>query len=332
MSPPVVRLEHVRDAAPRVATVARRTPLEPSAALGAATGTPVWLKLECLQETGSFKVRGAANLLLGLDPEARARGVVTVSTGNHGRAVSFVARSLGVPAVVCLSRRVPEHKVAAVRAAGAELVVAGDSQDEAEHHAERLASERGLTLVPPFDHPAVVAGQGTIGIELADGLPDLGTVLVPLSGGGLIAGVAAAVKGLLPRARVVGVSMAAGAVMHASLEAGRPVTLPEAPTLADSLQGGIGRHNRLTFAMVRALVDEVALVDEAAIAEAMAFVFAEHGLVLEGAGAVAVAALRSGAVRPRGPTVCLLSGRNVDPHAFVAAVTPYLPATVPATA
>ncbi|MEJ2292756.1 MAG: pyridoxal-phosphate dependent enzyme, partial [Deinococcales bacterium] len=222
-----------------VAGIVRRTPLVESDALSEGAGAgPVFLKLENLQVTGAFKARGATNALASLDAGARERGVIAVSTGNHGRAVATAARRLGVKATVCVSERVPEDKIAALRATGCELVIAGDSQDDAEVRARELVEERGLTLVHPFDDPAVIAGQGTIGLEILEDLPGVRRAVVPLSGGGLMAGVALALKSADPELRVVGVSMERGAAMARSLRAGRPVPTPEEPTLADSLQGG----------------------------------------------------------------------------------------------
>lgn len=301
-----------------VAGIVRRTPLVASEALGRVAGTEVRLKLENLQLTGAFKARGAANALAVLPGAARERGVVAVSTGNHGRAVATVAGRLGVPAVVCVSERVPEDKIAALRATGCELVVAGDSQDEAEIVARRLVDERGLSLVHPFDDAAVIAGQGTIGLEVLEELPGVRTALVPLSGGGLIAGVATALKAADPRIRVVGVSMERGAAMARSLAAGRPVATQEEPTLADSLQGGIGETNRFTFQLAQRLVDEVVLVGEEAIARAMRFAFVRERQVLEGAAAVGIAALLEEKVRPsEGPAAVVCSGGNIAAARFL---------------
>lgn len=294
----------------RIASLARRTPLVRADALSAHTGEEVFLKLETLQLTGSFKVRGAANKLLSLSESERTRGVVTVSTGNHGRAVAYVARALGVAATVCISKSVPDNKVEAIRALGATLVIDGISQDEAEVRAEEFAAD-GLTLIHPFDDPHIISGQGTIGLELLEDLPELTTVLVPLSGGGLIAGIALALKSANPKLRVVGVSMEHGSVMVESLKAGRPLELPEDDTLADSLKGGIGLANRYTFGLVQRLVDETVLVSETDIAEAMRFALHRERLVLEGAAAVGVAALLSRRVRYDGPVAVIASGSNV---------------------
>ncbi len=296
----------------RIAPHVARTPLVCSDTLSARLGAEIFLKLEHRQITGAFKLRGATNALLALPPDRRAAGVTTASTGNHGRALAHAARVAGVRAVVCLSRLAPPNKVAGVEAMGAEARVIGQSQDEAMIEAERLDAEDGMTLIPPFDHADVVAGQGTCGLEIVEDLPDLGTVLVPLSGGGLIAGVALAVKTARPQARVIGVSMTRGAAMAASLRAGHPVEVREEATLADSLGGGIGPGNRVTFPMVRDLVDEVVLLDEPEIAEGIRWAYAAEGEVIEGAAAVGIAALLAGKAVPRGPTVALLSGSNID--------------------
>lgn len=296
-----------------IGPLVRQTPLLPSPRLSEKLGVPVYLKAETLQETGSFKVRGAANKILNLEQARQRQGVVTASTGNHGRAVAHVARELGIPAVVCLSERVPPNKVAALRQLGAELVIEGEGQDEAVERAENLRATRGLTLVHPFDDPLVIAGQGTIGLELLEVLPEPGTVLVPLSGGGLIAGIALTLKSVSPATRVIGVSMERSPVMYHSLQAGKPVMLPEEETLADSLLGGIGLDNRYTFSLVQQYVDDVLLVSEAEIAEAMRYLLEEAHLLAEGAGAVGVAALLSGRLEDPGANVtAVISGGNLS--------------------
>lgn len=318
-----VTVRDVWRARSRIRGLARRTPLLGDSVLGPDAGPAgadarfgVWIKDETAQPTGSFKVRGAANALAALDPERRAAGVVAVSTGNHGRAVAHVARRLGTRADVFVSDRVPPGKLDALRSEGATVHVGGDSQDAAEERARAFAAEHDATSIPPFDHPDVIAGQGTLGLELLEELPGLATLVVPVSGGGLIAGTALAVRSAAPDVRIVGASMEAGAVMHASLRAGRPLAMPEADTLADSLQGGLGADNAYTFAMVRELVDEIVLVPESALAAAMRHAFRVHRRVLEGGGAAAVAALASGAARAHGPTVAVASGANVDAATF----------------
>jgi len=297
----------------RIAGLARRTPLVRSAELSERTGAAVFLKPESLQETGSFKIRGAANKLLSLTAEERAQGVIAVSSGNHGRAVAYVAQQLGVRAVICVSERVPVGKVEAIRRLGAELVVHGASYDEAEAHSLRLQAERGLIRVDPFDDPAVIAGQGTIGLELLEDLPQVETVVVPLSGGGLISGIAIALKAANPAIRVIGVSMDRAPVMAHSLRAGRLLELPEEDTLADALAGGIGLDNRYTFRLVQHHVDEVLLVSEDEIAGAMTFALEHERLVVEGGGAVALAAVLFDQVaQPGRTTAVIISGGNVD--------------------
>jgi len=319
-------LREIVEARERIAAIARRTPAIRSRALSERAGTAVWLKLENLQETGSFKVRGAANRMLQLTDEERARGVITVSTGNHGRAVAYVARRLGMPAVICTSERVPTSKLQAIRGLGAEVVVHGVSYDEANRQSMQLARERGLVRIEGFDDPLVIAGQGTIGLELLEDLPGLDTAIVPLSGGGLISGIALALASAGRPVRVVGVSQERAPVMVASLRAGRPIELPEEETLADALAGGIGLDNRHTFRLVRELIDETILVTEQEIAAGIAFAFEEHRLVVEGGGVVGLAALLHGRVSGLGREVAVvISGGNVALpllHALLAGASP----------
>ncbi|MEQ8602283.1 MAG: hydroxyectoine utilization dehydratase EutB [Marivibrio sp.] len=301
----------------RIAGHVLHSPLVASPALSAETGREVRLKLDQLQATGAFKLRGATNAILSLGAAERARGVTCCSTGNHGRAVAYAAAQVGVRAVICMSALVPRNKVEGVEALGAEARIVGRSQDEAAVEAERLVAQEGMVMIPPFDHRDVVAGQGTCGLELVEDWPEVDTVLVPLSGGGLIAGVAAAVKARRPQARLVGISMARGAAMHESLAAGRPVAVEEAPSLADSLGGGIGLDNQVTFAMVRDLVDETILLDEREIASGMRWLYREHQLAVEGGAAVGVAALLHGKVaRPSDHIAVIVTGRNVDMDLF----------------
>ncbi len=297
----------------RIAGLARLTPLVKAPGLSRRVGRQVYLKLENLQATGSFKLRGALSKLAALSEQARARGVITASTGNHGRAVAHAARSMDTRAVVCLARGTARNKVEAIRALGAEVVQAGESYDESVERSLRLQRERGLTYVHPFDDPQIIAGQGTIGLELLEDLPEMGTALVPLSGGGLISGVALALKAADAGIRVVGVSMQAAPVMYHSLQAGKPVEMEEEPTLADALVGGLGPENHHTFHLVRRLVDEVILVSEEEIAAAMVYALVEHRQVVEGGGAVGIAALLAGRVSPgEGPIAVVVSGGNVD--------------------
>lgn len=312
-NPLPVSLAAIKQAAARIAGQVERTPLVRSDSLSERCGKPIHLKLETLQPIGAFKLRGAMNAILSLEDEARRRGLVTASTGNHGRAVAYAAAKLGIPATICMSALVPANKVEAIRALGADIRIVGRSQDDAQEEVERLTASRGLTAIPPFDDPDVVAGQGTIGIEIVEEMPELATVLAPLSGGGLAGGIAVAVKALKPQARVIGISMQRGAAMHASVIAGRPVTVQEEETLADSLGGGIGLSNRVTFTLCQALLDEIVLVSEDEIAAGIRHAMHEEGLTVEGAGAVGFAAVLSGKIDITGPTAIIVSGGNIDP-------------------
>ena len=307
-----IRLIDIYKARQRLQGHILRTALVPSPSLSRHTGGSVHLKLDCRQITGSFKLRGATNAILQLDDEARRRGVIGVSTGNYGRALAHAAHQLGVRAVICMSQLVPSNKVEAIRALGADVRIIGSSQDEAELEVARLVAEEGLIRLPPFDHADVIAGQGTAGLEVLEDLPAVDTVLVPLSGGGLLAGVALAMKSASPAIRVIGVSMEHGCAMHASLRAGKPVQVEEVATLADSLGGGIGLDNRYTFRMVQALVDDTMLVSEEEIAGAIRHAYDQEQLILEGSGAVGIAALLSGRIEAAGTTVVMASGANID--------------------
>lgn len=308
-----ITLSGMHDARERITPLVRRTPVVVSSALSNWSGTTVVLKLENLQTTGSFKVRGAANKVLTLSDQERAAGIITVSSGNHGRAVSYVAGSLGIPAVVCLSDSVPSNKRDAIESLGAEVLIGGATYDEAAAFAQDLMTERGMTMVHPFDQLHVIEGQGTIGLELLEDLPEIDTVLVPLSGGGLLSGIAFALKNTNPSIRTVGVTMERGPVMIESIQAGRIVEIHEEPTLADALAGGLGPTNRYTFEMIQEYVDDTILVSESEIAKAMTFAFEEHRVVVEGGGAVGIAALLTGKARQMGNNVAVvISGGNVD--------------------
>lgn len=312
-SPLPVDYRHIETAARRISAHVLKTPFALSPSLSGLLGVPVGLKLEHHQTTGSFKLRGACNALLSLSPDERKRGVVAASTGNHGRALAYAAKAEGTVATICMSRLVPENKVAEIRRLGARVMITGTSQDDAQREVERLVEQDGLVMVPPFDNPAIVAGQGTLGLEIVDDMPDVGTVLVPLSGGGLASGVALAVKSRRRDIRVIGLTMERGAAMKASLDAGRPVEIAEMPSLADSLGGGIGLANHVTFAMCRALLDDVVLLTEAEIAAGIRHAYAEEREIVEGAGAVGIAALLADKIDPVGrPVALIVSGRNVD--------------------
>ncbi|SNY52815.1 threonine dehydratase [Pseudooceanicola antarcticus] len=304
-------MSDVMAAAARIRGLADATPLVP-AALSDRLGVELLLKLELCQPTGAFKLRGAVNAVA----QVEGPGVVCCSTGNHGRAVAFAARQRGLRAVVCLSELVPQAKVEGIRAQGAEVHLAGRSQDEAQVEATRLAEAEGLIEIPPFDNAHVIAGQGTIGLELLSARPDLEALIIPLSGGGLAAGIALAAKAIKPGIRIIGVSMDRGAAMAEALAAGHPVYVTEVASLADSLGGGIGLQNALSYPLCAALLDEVVLVSEAEIYRAMQAVFHAERLVAEGGSVVGIAALLAGKLKLTGPAATVLTGRNVDMAQF----------------
>lgn len=298
-----------------IAGIATETPLIPSPFLSNVAGAEFLLKLEIAQPIGAFKLRGAMNAVANLP--TGAAGVTCCSTGNHGRGVAFAAARQGLRAVICMSCLVPQAKVDGIRALGAEVHICGSSQDEAQAESRRLTERDGLAEISPFDDPFVIAGQGTIGLELLASRPDVDTILVPLSGGGLAGGVALAAKTIKPNIRVIGVSMDRGAAMHASLAAGRPVEVTEVESLADSLGGGIGADNRFSLALCRDYLDGTILVSEEDIYIAMQTLYFEDRLVAEGASVVGIAALLSGKLgRAEGPIATIVTGRNCDMRVF----------------
>ncbi len=308
-----IELADVEAARGRIQKLCVVTPARRSVGLSRLLGAPVWLKLESMQPTGAFKLRGAANAILSLPRPAARRGVIAQSSGNHGRAVAYVASQLGIPAVICLSRRTPAEKIEAVRVLDVEVVVEGDDQMEAMDVALALANERGLTVIPPFDDREVIAGQGTIGLELLEQCPALTTIFVPVSGGGLASGVAMALKSLRPELRVIGVSQEDGAAMYESLRAGHLVEVKEGPSWADALVGGLPPDNRWTFAMCREWLDDMRLVSEDEIAAAMVYALRQERLVLEGAGAVGLALLLANPELEWGEGVAVVcTGDNID--------------------
>ena len=310
MTRPEIGLEDIQAARSRIAPHIVPLRITPSASLSRQFDTEILLAHEYLQTTGAFKLRGAMNSVLQLAPGTT--GVTAVSTGNHGRALAYSARQAGVPCIICMSELVPQNKLEAIRALGAETRIVGKSQDEAEIEAKRLVSEEGYTMIPPFEHPHVIAGQGTLGLEMLEQVPDLDTVLVQLSGGGLVSGIALAIKLQKPDVRIVAISMERGCAMYASQQAGKPVEVEELPTLADSLGGGIGLDNRLTFGIVHDYVDQMVLLGEEEIADGIRHAYFNEQVILEGGGAVGIGALLAGKVTPGNKTVVLLSGKNID--------------------
>lgn len=307
-----VSLADILAARERIAGIARRTPLKPSEALSRRLEKQVWLKMETMQDTGSFKIRGAANKILSLDEYERKRGVVTASSGNHGKSVAYLARKLGLRAVICMTDLVPEAKVAAIRSLGAEVVIHGSDQDEATERAHELAGKDGLTFISAFDDPQVIAGQGTIGLEILEDCPEVETLVVQVSGGGLMSGVALAARAIKPDIRLIGVSTTAGAAMVESIRAGRIVGVEEKPSLADALPGPIPPDNRYTFAICRDLVDYILQVTEEQIAGAMVHALEHEKLVLEGGGAAGIALLLDRRAEAFGNTVAAIcTGDNL---------------------
>ncbi|HSO18835.1 MAG TPA: pyridoxal-phosphate dependent enzyme [Desulfosarcina sp.] len=319
-------LVDVYQASKRIQSMIRRTPLLGAPELARRTGAAgVHLKMECLQHTGAFKVRGAANKILSLDASAAKRGVVTFSTGNHGKAVAYVAGRTGIAATVCLSEHVPAYRAASIQNLGATVAVKGRSQDEAEDHYRELVRVQGFTPVVPFDDPLIIAGQGTTSLEIMSALPDTEVLLIPLSGGGLLAGMAMAAKSINPDIRVVGLSIEQSPAMLESLKAGKPVQVEERPSIADSLLGGIGVDNRYTLPMVRQYVDDHVLVSEADIEAGMFHLFETHRTVAEGAAAVGVGAMLSGRVDVAGKrVVTVVTGGSVASAAYLTIINAQL--------
>jgi threonine dehydratase len=301
----------IQEAADRLQKRVRRTELIHSHPFSEKLGFPLFFKCENLQRTGAFKIRGALNFMTAQPREALSNGVITASAGNHAQGVAFSADLLGVKATVYMPESTPPQKVFATRDYGAEVVLIGRNFDEACAAALQAQQETGALFVHPFDDPLVMAGQGTIGLEVLADLPDLATILVPIGGGGLIAGIATAIRETHPRVRIVGVESAAAPSMHHSLEKGKILGTPITVSLADGIAVKTVGYN--TFPIVRELVDEVVLVEEEEIAQAIVALLERTKLLVEGAGAVTLAALLYGKVPAvSGKTVCLLSGGNID--------------------
>jgi len=321
-----ISLQDVWEAKSTISPLLKKTPLLFSKTLSKACGAEIYLKYEHLHESGAFKMRGAANAVNALSATQKENGVITYSTGNHGFSVALAAKKLGIRAVICVSKHVPNAKIEKIQSLGAELEIYGDSQDEAEQRCYQLEKEQGLTVIPPFDHPHVIAGQGTIALEILEDLPSVNSVIGGLSGGGLLSGIGLTMKTTNPEIQVIGVSMEKGAAMYESLLAGEPVSVKESPTLADSLLGGIGETNNYTFNMVKSFVDQSQLVSEETIKKGMAYLYKEHHIVVEGAAAIGVGALIDNliTVKPNSKNVVIITGCNVDLDVHAKAIQPYL--------
>ncbi|RCH67970.1 threonine ammonia-lyase [Streptomyces sp. SDr-06] len=304
-------LDDIRGAQKMLSGVARATPMEGSRHLSSLVGAPVHLKCENLQRTGSFKLRGAYVRIAGLRPEERAAGVVAASAGNHAQGVALASSLLGVRSTVFMPIGAPLPKVAATRHYGAEVILRGSVVDETLAAAEAYAAETGAVFLHPFDHQDIIAGQGTVGLEILEQCPEVRTIVVGIGGGGLAAGIAVAVKALRPDVRIVGVQAAAAAAYPPSLAVGHPVAIDPAPTMADGIK--VGRPGDIPFALVSELVDEVRTVTEDQLSSALLLCLERAKLVVEPAGASPVAALLGEPDAFRGPVVAVLSGGNVDP-------------------
>jgi threonine dehydratase len=307
----LVSLDDVRAAAELIDGLIVRTPLLALPDLSDGLGHEVRLKCENLQRSGSFKARGALNFVSRLPDQDAERGLITYSSGNHGQAMSLAAGLRGVRAVVVMPTTAPRVKIDGCERLGAEVVLEGTTSAHRKERAEAMAEDEGLTMVPPFDHPWIIAGQGTLGLEILEDWPDVETVLTPIGGGGMVSGVSAALRRLRPDIRIVGVEPVGAPSMRAALDAGRPVVIPKAESIADGLLPT--RVGDLTYAHVRDLVDDVVTVDDEVIRDAVRFLLLRKKLVVEYSGAVTVAALLSGAVSSPGRTAAVLSGGNMDP-------------------
>lgn len=309
-----VGIEQVEAAARLLAPVIRRTPTVGSRVLSERIGTQVLLKCENLQRTGSFKPRGAYNRIANLPAAERARGVVAASAGNHAQGVAWSAAELGISSTVFMPIGASLPKLVATRAYGAEVHLVGDTIDESLLAAQEFAERTGATLIHPFDHPDIVAGQATVALEILEQVPDVGTVVVPTGGGGLLAGIAVALHALAPHVEVIGVQAAEAAAWPDSLTAGKPVRVPRMATMADGI--AVGLPGAVPFAHVAELVREIVTVDEDALSKALLLCLERAKLIVEPAGAAGVAALITPALRERdlpGPVVTVLSGGNIDP-------------------
>ncbi|MFO7253472.1 MAG: threonine ammonia-lyase, partial [Actinomycetes bacterium] len=308
---PQVSYEDVVAARKLLDDVIVRTPMQYSRVLSELVGGPVYLKCENLQRAGSFKIRGAYVRIARLSEEERARGVVAASAGNHAQGVALASQLLGTQATVYMPEGAPLPKVEATRAYGAQVVFAGQTVDAALAEATKYAERTGAVFIHPFDHPDIVAGQGTLGLEIVDQLPEVGTIVLAIGGGGLAAGVALAAKTLRPGVRVVGVQAENAAAFPLSLAAGRPVTVEPSSTMADGI--AVGRPGDLTFEMIHYLVDQVVTVPEETISRALLLCLERAKLVVEPAGVAGVAALLDQPHMVEPPVAVVLSGGNIDP-------------------
>ena len=312
----MIGLADIQAASPVVQRFVRPTPHLFSYTLSALLEAPIFLKPESLQRTGSFKLRGACHRINALTREERHAGVIAASAGNHAQGVALAAQSFGIQATVVMPLSTPLNKIQRTAAAGAQVILKGDTVDESLDVAREEAARRSLILVHGYDDPWIIAGQGTVGLEIVQDLPEVGTIVVPVGGGGLIAGIALAVRSLRPQVRIIGVQAAGCPSAVRALEAGRPIAVPGPRTIADGIR--VGRVGDLPFEIFRSRVDEIVLVEDEEISRALTFLMEKSKLVVEPAGATGVAALLAEKVRPlTGPVSVVLSGGNIDTNFFI---------------
>ena len=312
----MISLEDIKKAQKNISNYIFKTPQVYSAALS-KIDQRVSLKLESMQITGSFKLRGALNKLLSLSDKQKKRGVIAVSTGNHGKGVAYASKKLGIKSKIFMSNLVPEHRRKAIEFFGSIVEIVGANSDEADQYAKDYARKNDIELIHPFDDPKIIAGQGTIGLEMLKEMPSVDTVIVPTSGGGLIGGIAIAIKEQKAGVKIIAVSMKRGPSMYASLKAGEPIDIVEEETLADCLGGNIGLENKYTFKIAQDTIDDFVLIDEAKIAEGIKFNFESHKIISEGAAATSIMVVKDQLSKQLGENIiCLICGANIDAGLF----------------
>jgi len=311
----MISLDRIIEAHKKIAPYVNYTPLIYSNFL--SQNRTVKLKLESLQITGSFKLRGAMNKLLSLSEEQKTRGVIAVSTGNHGKGVAYASSLLGIKSTIYMSSMVPQYRKEAIESLGAKVEIVGSNSDEADLHAREVSKKENIILIHPFDDEDIITGQGTVGLEMLKEFPEVDTVIIPTSGGGLIGGIALALKLQKSSVKVIAVSMERGPSMYESLKHGKPVDVEELETLADCLGGSIGLDNQYTFNIAKEIIDDFVLVDEDKIAEGIRLNFLEHRLVTEGAAATSVMVAKDNLSSHLGKNIiCLICGGNIESKLF----------------
>ena len=311
----MLNLDQIKEAHKKISPYINNTPLLHSSYL--SENKNVYLKLESLQITGSFKLRGAINKLLSLNDSQKKRGVIAVSTGNHGKGVAYASKQLDIQSTIFMSSMVPEHRRKAIESLGAKVEIVGTNSDEADLYAKEYSKKNDVPLIHPFDDLMVIAGQGTIGLEMLESLPEVDTVIIPTSGGGLIGGIALAIKLQKPDVKIIAASMKRGPSMYESLKAGKPVDVEEEETLADCLGGSIGLDNKYTFKIAQDNIDDFILIDEDKIAEGIKLNFDKHKLVTEGAASTGVMVIKDNLSAHLGKNIIsLICGGNIDSELF----------------